>query len=582
MNAGLTRAASRHGALRFSLAAVLFLLTGSIAREASAQDTTFNLDRLRIGGAPDDGIGVWRPEIAERARLYGQIAAALSWNPFRIEHHLEDEQERRQMASVSGAPVREQFTTYMDIGFEVFKRFSLQVMFPLTLAQTGNPTNAVGVTNARDAVNISTVAPGDMRFEARGAIFRTDDGFYKLGANLGINAPSGNEESFTGDKDASGIVGLANELDWKFLILTLNTGFNLRPTASVNQFFVGHEFTYGLGGFLPFREGRIRIGLEVFGSVMMTGEDAAAVETTPIEWAVEGRFTLDQKKQLWLNGFGGTRLAPGYAPDFRTGIAFGGWFNIVDPAPPSPKKEPRFDKVNDNVDTDKDGYPDSMDLCPTIPEDNKPPFATDGCPAEADRDKDGIPDSRDKCPDEPEDFDKVDDKDGCPEDDADQDGIPDAKDACPKEPGEPSPEKDKNGCPKYIRRIEGSTEIQILKKVEFDTGRATLRTDSFPILDEVYRLLVANPEIKLLSIEGHTDDVGTNEANLILSRNRAKTCLDYLVKKGIDAKRLTSDGFGEEKPLPDAPNTTVEGRAKNRRTEFHIKDQAIPGVEEAK
>ncbi|MBK8941245.1 MAG: OmpA family protein [Polyangiaceae bacterium] len=568
----------RHGLFgRWFAATVAGACALGAASEAHAQDTTFSLDRLRIGGAPDDGIGVWRPEMADEPRIYGQLALGLSWNPFRIEHHIEDENQRQAVAAVSGAPVRQQLTAYMGLGFEVWKRLGVNVMFPLTLVQTGNPTNVAGVPAASDAVDVAPVAPGDMRFEARGVIVRTTNGFFKLGANAAIWAPSGNDKSFTGDKGVSGDLGLATELDWKDFILTFDTGFHLRPESGVNDFVVGHEWNYGVAGFLPFRDDMIRLGLSVFGSVQMTGDDAAKVETSPIEWMAEARFALEKKKQLWLNGFGGSRMTPGYAPDFRTGIAFGGWVNLIDKEPPSPKKEKKFDTFNDKLDTDKDGYPDHMDLCPTEPEDGKPPFPTDGCPAESDRDGDGIPDYRDKCPDEKEDFDGVDDKDGCPEDDADKDGIGDAKDDCPKEPGEPSTEKGKNGCPKFIRRIEGSTEIQVLKKVEFEFGKATLRPDSFPILDEVYKLLVANPEIKLLSIEGHTDNVGSDQGNLLLSKNRAKSCLDYLIKKGVASSRLSSEGFGEGKPIET--NDTAEGRAKNRRTEFHIRDQAIPGVE---
>lgn len=551
----------------------------AFAEDAHAQDTTFSLDRLRIGGAPDDGIGIWRPELADKPRFFGQFALGFSLNPFRVEHHVEDEAERAIVNQQSGAPVETQLTAYMGIGFEMFERFSAQIMFPLTLVQTGNPTAVAGVTP--DAVDLNVVAPGDMRFDLRGVIVNTNDAFfkekgfhYKLGVMAQIMAPSGNQFSFTGDKDVAGGIGLSNELDWRVFILTLNTGFQFRPESGVNDFVIGHEFTYGLGAFIPFRDDRVRLGLSLFGSVQMTGDDAAKVETTPLEWQAEGRFTLDQKKQLWLNGFAGTRMVPGYAPDFRTGIAFGGWFNILDEEPPAPKKDPKFEGMRTGVDTDKDGYPDDIDLCPTEPEDGKPPYTTDGCPKAPDADGDGIPDSKDKCPDVPEDFDKVDDKDGCPEDDADADGVPDAKDDCPKEPGEPSKEKGKNGCPKFIRRIEGSTEIQILKKVEFEFGKATLRKDSYPILDEVFRLLEANPEIKLLSIEGHTDNVGSDDTNLLLSKQRAKACLDYLLRKGIATSRLTSEGFGEQRPLET--NDTADGRAKNRRTEFHIKDQAIP------
>jgi outer membrane protein OmpA-like peptidoglycan-associated protein len=541
-----------------------------VAKAATAQDTTFSLDRLRLGGAPDDGMGLWRPTLAEKPRLYGQFMLGYSHNPFRIEHHIQDDAQAEQMNAVSGAPVRGQLTGYFDIGFEVWQRLGLQVMFPATFFQAGNPTFAASVPSARDAVDLDPAAPGDLRFEARGVPVIVEDGFFKLGVNANVFAPSGNDLSFTGDKSASGGFGIAAELDWKDFQLVFDTGAHFRPDSAVNDFDIGHEWQYGLGGFIPIRDERIRLGLTVFGSMMMTGDDAAKVESTPIEWMAEGKFALTDDKQLYLTGFGGTRMAPGYAPDFRTGVAIGYWFNLVDTAPPSPAKD-GLNKTRGDIDTDKDGYPDNVDLCPTEPEDGKPPFTTDGCPG-TDRDGDGIPDVLDKCPDVPEDKDGINDNDGCPEDDADNDGIPDAQDACPKEPGPASPDKEKNGCPQFIRRISGSNEIQVLKKVEFEFGSSRISPASYPILDEVWKLMEANPEISLLSVEGHTDNVGSDELNLRLSKERARSCLDYLVKKGVKQSRLTSEGFGEAKPIES--NDTADGRAKNRRTEFHIRNQS--------
>jgi OmpA-OmpF porin, OOP family len=551
------------------LAVLSFAATVSVAQVALAQDTTFSLDRLRLGGAPDDGMGLWRPEIADKPRLYGQFMLGYSHNPFRIEHHIQDDAQADAMESVSGAPVRGQLTGYFDIGFEVWERLGLQIMFPATFFQTGNPTFASTVPSARDAVDLATAAPGDMRFEARGVPVIVEDGFYKLGINANVFAPSGNDLSFTGDKSASGGFGISNQLDWKDFQLVFDTGMHFRPDSSVNDFEVGHEWEYGIGGFIPIRDDRIRLGLTVFGSMMVTGDEAAKIESTPIEWMIDGKFALTEDKQLYLNGFGGTRIAPGYAPDFRTGIAIGYWFNLVDVEPPAPPKDINISRGD--IDTDKDGYPDNIDLCPTEKEDGKPPFTTDGCPG-TDRDGDGIPDVLDKCPDVPEDKDGINDNDGCPEDDADKDDIPDAQDACPKEPGSASPDKEKNGCPQFIKRIKGSNEIQVLKKVEFEFGSARLSAASFPILDEVVRLLQANPEITLMSIEGHTDNVGSDETNLRLSKDRAKSCLDYLVQKGVKKERLTSEGFGEAKPIES--NDTPQGRAKNRRTEFHIRGES--------
>src|SRR4030095_16437302 len=111
-----------------------------------------------------------------------------------------------------------------------------------------------------------------------------------------------------------------------------------------------------------------------------------------------------------------------------------------------------------------------------------------------------------------------------------------------------------------IRRISGSSEIQILKTIEFATGKATILAKSFPLLDEVVRLVKVNPDIAHLDIEGHTDNKGSDELNEKLSNDRARSCLDYLVAHGIAAGRLASDGFGPKRPLPGADNSTPEGR----------------------
>src|SRR5204863_6589756 len=97
-------------------------------------------------------------------------------------------------------------------------------------------------------------------------------------------------------------------------------------------------------------------------------------------------------------------------------------------------------------DTDGDGILDSVDKCPTEPEDKDKFQDDDGCP-DPDNDGDGIPDSRDKCPNQPEDKDGFEDLDGCPDPDNDHDGIPDAQDKCPNDPETINGYQDDDGCP---------------------------------------------------------------------------------------------------------------------------------------
>lgn len=108
-------------------------------------------------------------------------------------------------------------------------------------------------------------------------------------------------------------------------------------------------------------------------------------------------------------------------------------------------------------------------------------------------------------------------------------------------------------------------EGRVALYINFDTGKATLRPDAKPVVEEIAKLLSQNPALKL-SVEGHTDTVGGAKANKKLSEDRARAVVAALVEQGIDAKRLISKGFGQEKPV--ASNDTDDGRAKNRRVEL--------------
>lgn len=104
----------------------------------------------------------------------------------------------------------------------------------------------------------------------------------------------------------------------------------------------------------------------------------------------------------------------------------------------------------------------------------------------------------------------------------------------------------------------------VLDGVNFDTGKAQIRPESFPRLDSVVEFM-AHKKSARIEISGHTDNAGNAKANKDLSLRRAQACRDYLTSKGIDGSRIVAVGFGDEKPI--APNSTDEGRQKNRRIE---------------
>jgi outer membrane protein OmpA-like peptidoglycan-associated protein len=101
--------------------------------------------------------------------------------------------------------------------------------------------------------------------------------------------------------------------------------------------------------------------------------------------------------------------------------------------------------------------------------------------------------------------------------------------------------------------------------INFATGKATLTPDSESVLREVQKLLADNADLRL-RVEGHTDSVGKPKDNLDLSRKRAAAVKSWLAGRGIDGARLTTEGYGDTRPLAD--NATDEGKAKNRRVEL--------------
>ncbi len=222
------------------------------------------------------------------------------------------------------------------------------------------------------------------------------------------------------------------------------------------------------------------------------------------------------------------------------------------------------------TDKDGDGIPDEVDQCPLDPEDIDAFADEDGCP-DPDNDKDGILDPVDKCPVEPEDVDGHEDEDGCPDFDNDNDQILDVNDKCPNKPEDYDGDADEDGCPdEYKLIVVKDGRIELKQKIFFATAKTRILPKSFPVVDEVSDVLRKNPNLRV-RIEGHTDSVGPARRNQRLSEGRAKSVRKYLISKGVDPSRLSSVGYGEDRPIED--NSSPEGREINRRVEFYIINQ---------
>jgi OmpA-OmpF porin, OOP family len=279
-------------------------------------------------------------------------------------------------------------------------------------------------------------------------------------------------------------------------------------------------------------------------------------------------------------------------------------------------------------DTDGDAVPDSRDKCPDTPRGAKVdakgcPIDTDGdavfdgldkCPdtpkgctvgktgCQSDEDGDFVCDGLDQCPDTPKGA-TVDAK-GCPSDadgdgvldgidqcansikgctidakgctsDADGDGVCDGIDRCPDTPA--GLKVDSVGC--VIELVERETELMDtgkirLQNIQFDTGKAILKPESFQTLDVVGQLLTQWPQLRI-EVAGHTDNVGGAALNKKLSYLRAESVLSYMKGKyaALDGTRFTVKGYGKDKPL--VPNVSDANRAQNRRVEFTVLNKEV-------
>jgi len=203
-------------------------------------------------------------------------------------------------------------------------------------------------------------------------------------------------------------------------------------------------------------------------------------------------------------------------------------------------------------DTDEDGITDAEDNCPDV----KGLANFNGCP---DTDGDGVEDKNDACPEEsgPK------ENKGCPYPDTDGDGVLDKDDNCPETKGL----KENNGCPEVKEEVKKAVKA-VFENLVFETGKSTIKASSNDELTELAIILKENPEL-LLTISGHTDNVGNAENNMTLSKERAEAAKARLIEYGVSANRIQVFYYGETQPI--ATNDTAAGRQKNRRVDFEVK-----------
>jgi outer membrane protein OmpA-like peptidoglycan-associated protein len=251
-----------------------------------------------------------------------------------------------------------------------------------------------------------------------------------------------------------------------------------------------------------------------------------------------------------------------------------GVFDGLDHCEGSPKGA-TVDATGCPSDADGDGVLNGLDQCPDTPKGAT--VDAKGCPGDADGD--GVLDGPDQCPNTPKGA-TVDER-GCPKD-VDGDGVPDGIDQCNDTPK--GLKVDAKGCP--IEVTERETELLDtgmirLQNVNFETGKAVIKSESYPVLDDVAKVLIQYPMLTM-EVGGHTDNTGAKAKNVTLSEQRAKAVLGYLMQKypTLDASHFTAVGYGPDVPV--ASNGTELGRARNRRVEFRVTNKDVLRIEREK
>jgi len=494
--------------------------------------------------------------------------------------------------------VRNVFTMHVGASAVFFERLRVGLNIPLTLFQDGTTTTFQGVTYPAPG----SPSMGDLRFGADVRLYGAYDGPVRVALGGRLWIPTGNRDDYNSDGVTRFEPRVMVAGDYRWFTYASRFGFQIREPSGSHDFAggaIGSEIIFAAAAGVRVLDERLVVGPEVYWSTVVTESGAPfSLRSTPVELDVGAHYTLPTSAGDVRFGAGaGMGLTRGFGSPvarylFSVEWALGirpdrdgdGIVDAEDACPDVPGVRTSDPKTNGcppvkpkppphvepppppppPPDTDGDGIPDTTDACPDVPGVANDDPKKNGCPP--DKDGDGIPDAEDACPDVPGVKSAVKEFNGCPAD-IDGDGIPNEQDACPTEPGKPDPDPKKNGCPKAFVQ---AGMIKILDQVKFKTASSEILPgkDSEEVLQAVLKVFRDHGEIKLVRVEGHTDNRGPAEYNRKLSAARAQSVVTWLVKHGVEASRLTSDGFGLDKPIDT--NETEEGRKNNRRVEFRI------------
>ncbi len=482
--------------------------------------------------------------------------------------------------------IEHQLIVHADFALSFADRLTVSASLPAVLMEEGDDADGTGP--------LAGAAIGDPRLGAMVRLYNHPDRdafSLSAGALVWIPLDQGKNVGDTSVRFMPKVVvaGFKNHIWW-----SVTGAFQYRPEAVIGDRdpypgnTVGSEVSLGAAIYYADLDKRFAVGPEATVASVLNDGHFFEKRFTSIEALLGGHYNIARLINLGAAVGTGIAREPG-TPDLRVllRLAFAPMAEKKAPPPPPPPSDrdqdgiidaddkcpdehkserPDPDKVGcPERDTDGDGFFDRVDQCVDVPPGPHPHKDKAGCP-DTDADGDAVFDSFDVCPSEHKGRQPDPAREGCPLPDRDMDQVVDAVDACPDQPGAPDPDPKKNGCPGLVQ-IKND-QIVITQPIFFQTGKDKILSKSYPVLQAVVNALVMHPDIKRISVEGHTDDKGKPEKNQDLSERRAKAAMKWLVDRGIAPERLESHGFGQDKPIAD--NATEEGRSANRRVEFRI------------
>lgn len=547
-------------------AALLGLATPALA---SDQQVTGALERLEPAPAADGFLTVPEPHVPGDFRPGIALVFSFATSPLVVEVPAGGATQEVTVLS-------HQATLHTLLSLELFKLVKLDVDIPFTVTQGGDTLPP----EASRYPAPSGLSFNDLRTSARVELFHQRGSIPSVALAMGLWLPSGNAAELAGSgslRYAPSLIVGGTSLRY---LWSVTLGRRFQPDSPDSLF--GSELLLGAAG--GFRFGPFQVGAEVFGATVADSRVSAfSGDTTGLEALGTARVEFGS---FTAGGGVGVGLTDGFG---TPSVRILGSFQYAPPAPkegPQPivawgagapegtetgKKDPASKKAEAALpDKDGDAVPDKDDACPEIVGSPSKDAQKRGCPP--DMDGDGIIDADDRCPDQAGSDSPDPSRVGCPSD-TDGDGIADIADTCPLEKGPKSDDPKKHGCPEVLR-IEGQ-QIVLIQQIHFVSGGDVIDADSEKILDELAVLLREHPEIARVAVDGHTDNAGSEAANIALSQRRALAVMKALIARSVDPRRLEARGFGPRRPM--ASNDTPEGRAQNRRVEFQIRKKTSQG-----